>query len=482
MHESDLRRAQAAEEYALQVLEERNKVFRVLYDTVLTVESTAEENIFALLCHNLCRITNAAWAALASYDQRSGVLLFEALDIEAEAKAAFDSHTRHSARISAETVSELIEVQIKECREHGHCLVEFFPDAFRDLAKTTAEARCYRVSCVRENQLLAIGAIQLQPGQRLRMCDMVEIYLNTAGMIIERVYAVQALRRHEEQLEELVARRTAELVAANHALQQSLEQLKRTQKQLVQSEKMAALGSLVAGIAHEINTPVGIGVTAASHLELKTHEVERLYTHGLMTRTNLEEYFRTAIESTRIIMTNLKRAANHIRSFKQVAVDQTHEEKRPFKLKAYLDEVLLSLHPELKKTPHRVLLDCPPDLTIDSYPGAFSQILTNLVMNSLIHAFPPGVEGCIELQLYQANQTLWMRYSDNGIGIKAEECARIFEPFYTTRRGQGGHGLGLHIVYNLVTRRLQGQITCESSPAGTTFLIHVPIGDSETDS
>jgi signal transduction histidine kinase len=414
---------------------------------------------------------------LASYDANSGTLTLEALDAEEEGILPIDKCVDSSIHIPASAVNDLIEVQVKECVEHNNCLVEFFPDSFFRMAKPTDEAKCYRLSCVREKQLIAIGGIQVQPGQQLRMKDLIDTYLNTAGMILQRVNAVKALRENEEHLEELVAQRTADLIAANKALQESLEKLEKTQDQLVQSEKMAALGRLVAGITHEISTPLGVGVTATSHLEEKTQEIERFYHDDKMRRSDLEDYLKTVRETTGIIMRNLQRAANHIQGFKQVAVDQTSEKKRQFKLKEYIDEVLLSLHPKLKRTPHTITVNCPENLEIDSYPGAFSQIITNFVMNSLIHGFTPDTtQGEIVLQIYENRGSLWIRYRDNGRGMSEQECTRIFEPFYTTKREQGGSGLGLHIVYNLVTQQLNGQITCESIPGvGTTFIIQIPI-------
>ena len=300
------------------------------------------------------------------------------------------------------------------------------------------------------------------------------------GHIIERRRAEEALHKLNEQLEQRVEERTIELKAANIALQRSLETLQRTQDQLIQSEKMAALGGLVAGIAHEINTPIGIGVTAASHLEQKSRETDQLYHEDNMKRSDLERYLKIACESSGIILGNLLRAAKQIQSFKQVAVDQTIEEKRTFKLKAYIDEILLSLHPRLKKTTHDITVNCPEELELTSYPGVFSQIIANLVINSLIHGFEHQEQGKIELDMIKNHGTLQIRYCDNGRGMTKEECSRIFEPFYTTKRSRGGSGLGLHIVYNLVTRRLNGLIECESTPGlGTTFIIQIPIEEKK---
>lgn len=293
--------------------------------------------------------------------------------------------------------------------------------------------------------------------------------------ITARCQAEAALRQLNETLEGRVQRRTAQLEATNLQLTRTLHELTTAHKQLVESEKMASLGGLVAGIAHEINTPVGIGVTAASHLEAKTTALRARYVDGNLGRSDLERYLTVCAESTRMILTNLERAAALIRSFKQVAVDQSSEQRRTFRLRAYLDEVLLSLRPRLKNTGHDVNVACDPELTMDSYPGAISQIVANLVLNSLLHAFAQGQAGHIEIAAEVRGDRVCLTYADDGKGMEADQLEKIFEPFYTTKRGRGGTGLGLHILYNLVTQRLGGTVTCESSPGrGATFTMLLP--------
>jgi len=232
----------------------------------------------------------------------------------------------------------------------------------------------------------------------------------------------------------------------------------------------------VAGVAHEINTPVGVGVTASSFLEEKTREYMKRLGENNLKRSDLERYMNVASEASSIILKNLDRAADLIRGFKQVAVDQSGEARRKFFMKEYLDELLVSLRPNYRRTAHKVTVNCPEDLEIDSYPGVFSQVITNLLMNTLTHAFDSVPEGVISIDIEVRDQTLCLEYRDNGKGMSPETLKKIFDPFYTTRRAQGGTGLGMHIVYNLVTRTLDGQITCQSSPGkGSVFFIRVPI-------
>jgi signal transduction histidine kinase len=284
------------------------------------------------------------------------------------------------------------------------------------------------------------------------------------------------LNKSYEELEAKVQERTAELSVAKNSAEQSLATLQVAQKQLVESEKMAALGGLVAGIAHEINTPVGVSITAASHLQEKMKELETGFKAGTIKKAELEKFLATSGETLVITMTNLNRAAELIASFKQVAVDQSSEDRRTFNFKNYLNEILLSLKHEYKRTSHRIEITGADDLEIDSYPGAFSQIVTNLLMNSLIHAYDPETEGSIRFDIRRENGSAVLRYSDNGKGIPPENLGRIFEPFFTTRRGKGGSGLGMHIVYNLVTTKLNGAINCASEVGkGTTFTVTFPV-------
>lgn len=272
------------------------------------------------------------------------------------------------------------------------------------------------------------------------------------------------------------ARLFEETQAANKELSRTLDYLKATQGQLVEAEKMAALGGLVAGVAHEINTPVGVGVTAASALEDKTAAFKEIYTSGRMKRSDLEKYLDIAGQSSQMILRNLERAAELIHSFKQVAVDQSSEEQREFKVKEYLQEILLSLRPQLKKTQHTITINGDDVLTLDSYPGVFSQIVTNLVMNSLLHAYEPEEAGQLIFDFKQENSRFIFKYSDDGKGIPQENLSKIFDPFFTTKRGQGGSGLGLHIIYNLVTQKLGGTIRCESEVGqGTRFVMALPL-------
>jgi PAS domain S-box-containing protein len=269
-------------------------------------------------------------------------------------------------------------------------------------------------------QELARHRDHLEELVQTRTQELVESNAQLEREVSVRREAEQELARHRDHLQDLVSERTADLNETNRRLQDSLARLQQTQAQLVESEKMSSLGSLVAGIAHEINTPVGIGVTAASHLEQETREIAGLMEQGQLKASTLRSFLNTAKDSSNMILSNLMRAADLIQSFKKVAVDQSSQERRIFNLKSYIDEVLLSLRPKLKKTAHKITINCPDDLSLDSYPGAFSQVLTNLVMNSLIHGFENIEAGQISMNIHAENGMLHLLYSDNGKGIPKE--------------------------------------------------------------
>ncbi len=270
-------------------------------------------------------------------------------------------------------------------------------------------------------------------------------------------------------------RNNQELIQVNQELQRTIIMVRKTQEQLVQSEKMAALGGLVAGIAHEINTPLGTGYTATTLLETATRNLLRRFQEQKMTRSDLQNYLETAGESTRLAAANMRRAADLIRSFKRLAVDQASEVRRLFNVKDYLEEIFHSLQPRLKRTPIQVIINCPEELETDSYPGAFAQIFANLIINSLEHGLIDRERGEIRVDVERSGENLLFHYQDDGRGMEPEVVQKIFDPFFTTARGRGGSGLGMHIVYNLVHQTMGGEIRADSEiDVGTRFHLTLP--------
>jgi len=280
------------------------------------------------------------------------------------------------------------------------------------------------------------------------------------------------LNNLNKNLERKVLERTQELEDSNDELEQTITNLKVTQNKLVEVEKMASLGGLVAGVAHEINTPVGVGLTGVTHFLDISKEINNSYLKNSMTEEDFEEYLITSKELATAIYSNLERTANLVKSFKQIAADQTSEANREFNLKKYIKEILLSINSVIKEANLSVTVTCDENINIDSYPGAFSQIISNLVINSIIHGYDEKEKGTITIDVLRTKEKLKITYKDYGKGIKEENLSKIFDPFFTTNRSKGGTGLGLNVIYNIVTNTLKGEFTCNSvENEGVEFII-----------
>jgi signal transduction histidine kinase len=308
---------------------------------------------------------------------------------------------------------------------------------------------------------------------------MVVLFALSMGLVVfasNRIAVAQAeILALNTNLETRIAIRTQELEHSNQHLKDTLQNLQNTRDELVRSEKLAALGALVAGVSHELNTPIGNSLTVASTIDAQVRDFSTAMTKGL-TRSALEGFVSEVREGVDILMRSLLRAVELVSSFKQVAVDQTSEHRREFLLRETVNEILMTLGPTMRKTPHTLNCDIPQDIRMQSYPGPLGQVLTNLINNALIHGLKDIPNGTITL-LAHTTQPGWVHFSvqDNGAGIAAQHLDRVFDPFFTTRLGQGGSGLGLNIVYNIVTQTLGGTIRVESVHGqGARFILHLP--------
>lgn len=285
----------------------------------------------------------------------------------------------------------------------------------------------------------------------------------------------QAIQRNEAKLSEMVQARTAELSKAKEAAENTLSHLVETQKQLVQSAKLASLGQLVAGVAHEINTPIGVALTASSHLAASTRQTRAEWNAAKLSRTALNRFLDVADESSGMIERNLDRAARLVQSFKQVSVDRSNDLPREVDLKVFIDELITSSASLWRGRAIEVRADVPESLQLRTYPGSLGQVLINLLQNALVHGLADQQEGVVTLSARSTTGGVLIECADNGMGIPAEHIGQIFEPFFTTRRNRGGTGLGLHIVHNLITQQLLGKIAVDSELGrGTRVRIELP--------
>lgn len=309
--------------------------------------------------------------------------------------------------------------------------------------------------------------------------------LDAINVLLARVqdYIAKQKKAEEEhqqlnsRLEEEVHQRTNALKNANGELIQTLEKLHQFQRQIVENEKMASLGDMVAGVAHEVNTPIGLGITASTMMLDRLGELEKQFNNKTLKASAMQRFMAESRENLNIIYRNLDRAAQLISSFKQVAVDQSSEDAREFNVHQLIDETLMSLRPRLKKVNHVISIHCLETLNVECKAGPINQILINLIMNSLLHAFEGIEKGQIDITaLLTEDQKLKIIYKDDGVGIPPSIKKRIFDPFVTTKRGQGGSGLGMHLVFNLVTQALNGSIALVSKEgSGVEFTLTFPV-------
>lgn len=341
-----------------------------------------------------------------------------------------------------------------------------------------------------------LEACQAEVAAKGKCNDQETIFIRKDGSVVHISKNVQAIMNSDGSFKEILVtiRDMTQLHALNHNLSESkkqlenynlelektLDDLRKAQKQLVEAEKMASLGSLVAGVAHEINTPLGVGVTSATAIQEALNGLQRQFNEESLTRESMDDFLEHANKLCSIMYQNLYRASDLIKSFKQVAVDQTMEELREINLKSYCDEILNSLGPKFKNTAITIHNQCQEGIQFATNAGAIYQVLSNLLLNSLVHAFDEHKQGNIFIDAHCSKDSVTINYQDDGKGIPEQMQEKVFEPFYTTRRGSGGTGLGLSIAYNLVTGSLNGVIDIESKEnQGTRFNIKLPVNNAQ---
>ena len=380
----------------------------------------------------------------------------------------------------AEAIGEIDELSIK-MRQREQKAQETFDRTLSDISRRVLSIAAIFLGIIVAAGVLIALSIRL-PLQQI-MTAMRAIALGDYGREVQGIQArdeVGAMARAVEVFREnAIAKRKTEdeLRASKEKAESALLELNAAQQNLIDAERLAALGGLVAGVAHEVNNPIGISLTVASSFARRGEIFEtELRSNGQLRRSQLEEFVRSSRDAAQQLVANLHRAGELIQSFKQVAVDRSHAERRQFNLSEATDQIIASLRPVLKRAPIGLSVDVPEGLIIDGYPGSYGQILTNLFLNAVNHAFVDGRSGNISISARARGQDdVEINFADDGAGMSPDVQRQAFDPFFTTRRNEGGTGLGLHIVYNLVTQQLGGRMMLESRLGqGTTFRIIMP--------
>lgn len=418
-------------------------------------------------------------SALDALKQRAGALRAGLADLSA--KFAARTHVLRTAidGNQATMISAIdgLQAQMREREERAQTSFD------RTLARTFRIVLLIAVvflSAIVVGGLMITRSIRL-PLQELRAA-MHAIVSGNYGRVIKNLEArdeIGEMARAVEVFREnaMAKRRTEiELRASKENAENALNELRNTQKSLIDAEKLAALGGLVAGVAHEVNNPVGISLTVASSLVRRCDMFATEVKEGPLRRSRLDDFIAQAGDAARQLVANLHRAGELIQSFKQVAVDRSHVERREFNLLEATEQIIASVRPVMRKAQIAIVIEIAPDIVMDSDPGSYGQVLTNIFLNAAIHAFPDGRAGTIEVRARPLGaRHVEIVVSDDGVGMTEEVRQRAFDPFFTTRRSEGGTGLGLHIIHNLVTQSLGGRLQLESAPGrGTTIRIVLP--------
>nr|WP_316231546.1 HAMP domain-containing sensor histidine kinase [Bradyrhizobium sp. SZCCHNR1051] len=381
----------------------------------------------------------------------------------------------------AETIGAIDGLSVK-MRQHEQKAQATFDRTLKDISRRVLSIAVIFLGVILSAGVLIALSIRL-PLQQI-MASMRAIMLGDYDREVQGTEArdeVGAMARAVETFREnAIAKRKTEdeLRAAKEKAESALLELNAAQRNLIDAERLAALGGLVAGVAHEVNNPIGISLTVASSFARRVEMFEAALRspEGGLRRSQLEEFVRSSRDASEQLVANLQRAGELIQSFKQVAVDRSHAERRTFVLSEATDQIITSLKPVLKRAPITLAVDVPEGLFIDGYPGFYGQILTNLFLNAVNHAFVDGRAGTISITARpRGADDIEIIFADNGAGMTPDVQRQAFDPFFTTRRNEGGTGLGLHIVYNLVTQQLGGRMMLESREGqGTTFRIIMP--------
>jgi signal transduction histidine kinase len=429
-----------------------------LYSSFDTIFGRIEIGIFFLIGNALIKTTFLVFLFMTAFR----TMLSEPLAEITHQMEGFDPLHPEESKLSVKISDDNELLQLKES----------YNNVIDDLIVSNSKLTNAQSQLSHANKKLDDQNLILEQEVAKKTSSLSQIMLSLEQQKDELIANQRELRQENENRQYI----EDELRKKNSELANSMGNLQLAKDQLVESERMASLGGLVAGITHDVNTPLGVGVTAASFLQERLNNLKTSFEEKSLTTKNMENFINEAEQTANLLLTNLNRASELIASFKQVAVDQTSETEREINLNDYIRDIIKSLKPSFKHNNHEIVVNCPEDLYIRCAPGAIAQIVTNMIVNSLVHGFEDTNDGKITLDVSTDNNTIEMRYRDNGKGLSNDDLDKLFDAFFTTKRGEGGSGLGTHIMYNLVTQSLSGHIEAQSKPGdGLQYTIRFPM-------
>ena len=433
-----------------------------LYSSISIIFSRIEVGIFFLIGNAIIKTAFLVFLFLNAFRQ----MLTEPLAEFTQQISEFDVDRPEASKLHVH-IGDDNELQV---------LQDSYNELIDDLIDYKNKLKVAQNELTDANRKLDDQNISLEQEVAKKTASLSKIMLDLEQQKDELILKQRELRQENENRQYI----EDELRKRNKELAESMDTLKLAKDQLVESERMASLGGLVAGIAHDVNTPLGVGVTAASFMQERLKNLQADYDDKKLTSKAMTSFLTEAQQTTTLLLSNLNRASELVSSFKQVAVDQTSEAERDVNLQQYINEVIQSLAPNLKKTEHIINIECPENLVVKCAPGAIAQIFTNMIMNSVIHGFEKIDQGHIDIVISEQDDQVHIDYKDDGKGLTEELLARHFDAFFTTKRGKGGSGLGTHIMYNLVTQTLGGQIEAFSEEdKGLQYKISFPYRKDE---
>jgi len=428
-----------------------------LYSSFDTIFSRIEVGVFFLIGNAIVKTTFLVFLFMTAFR----TMLSEPLQAITEQMGNFDPQHPEESKLSIKLEDDNELLQLKES----------YNGVIDDLITSNSKLNQAQNELTLANKKLDDQNLILEQEVAKKTASLSQIMLDLEQQKDELIAHQRELRQENENRQYI----EAELRQRNQELASSMNTLKQAQEQLLESERMASLGGLVAGIAHDVNTPLGVSVTAASFLQERLNNLKTDFEDKSLTSKNMASFIDEAEQTALLLLNNLERASDLIASFKQVAVDQTSETEREIVLNDYINEIIQSLKPSFKQKEYQINVSCPADLVVTCPPGAIAQIVTNMIVNSITHGFEGRITGTITLEVKEEGNMVSLYYSDNGKGLSEEELSKLFDAFYTTKRGKGGSGLGTHIMYNLVTQSLNGQIEAQSAiDEGLEYFIRFP--------